>query len=87
MHAHPDSVRPVNDLEGRVIAIAGAGGGLGPVVAKRLANGGASLALADRKQETSDSVAGDLGLPADRVRDLKPRGLILSGGSTASSTS
>jgi NAD(P)-dependent dehydrogenase (short-subunit alcohol dehydrogenase family) len=35
------------ELEGRVIAIAGAGGGLGPVVAKRLADGGASLALAD----------------------------------------
>jgi NAD(P)-dependent dehydrogenase (short-subunit alcohol dehydrogenase family) len=39
------------DLDGRVIAIAGAGGGLGPLVAKRFAEGGASLSLADRSQE------------------------------------
>jgi NAD(P)-dependent dehydrogenase (short-subunit alcohol dehydrogenase family) len=57
----------MNDLDGRVIAIAGAGGGLGPVVAKRLADAGASLALADRSQEIADGVAQDLGLPADRV--------------------
>jgi NAD(P)-dependent dehydrogenase (short-subunit alcohol dehydrogenase family) len=55
------------ELEGRVIAIAGAGGGLGPVVAKRLADAGASLALADRHQEIADGVAQDLGLPDDRV--------------------
>jgi NAD(P)-dependent dehydrogenase (short-subunit alcohol dehydrogenase family) len=57
----------VAELEGRVIAIAGAGGGLGPVVAKRLADAGASLALADRSQEIADGVAKDLGLPADRI--------------------
>ena len=39
----------MTDLEGRVIAIAGAGGGLGPIVAQRLADAGASLALADRQ--------------------------------------
>ncbi len=33
----PDSVRRVSELEGRVIAIAGAAGGLGPAVARRLA--------------------------------------------------
>ena len=55
------------DLSGRVFAIAGAGGGLGPVVSKRLADAGANLALADRTQETADSVAQDLGLPDDRV--------------------
>src|SRR5262245_56733337 len=55
------------DLDGRVIAIAGAGGGLGPVVAERLAGTGASLALADRSQEIADSVAKYLGLPADRT--------------------
>jgi NAD(P)-dependent dehydrogenase (short-subunit alcohol dehydrogenase family) len=55
------------DLERRVIAIAGAGGGLGPVVAQRLADAGASLALADRSQEIADSVAAALGLPDDRV--------------------
>src|SRR3954452_21832550 len=55
------------DLDGRVIAIAGAGGGLGPIVAQRLADAGASLSLADRHQETADQVAKDLTLPADRV--------------------
>jgi NAD(P)-dependent dehydrogenase (short-subunit alcohol dehydrogenase family) len=57
----------MTDLDGRVIAIAGAGGGLGPIVAKRLADAGASLALADRNQEIADGVAQDLGLPEDRV--------------------
>jgi NAD(P)-dependent dehydrogenase (short-subunit alcohol dehydrogenase family) len=57
----------MTDLDGRVIAIAGAGGGLGPVVAKRLAAAGASLGLADRHQEIADSVAHDLDLPDDRV--------------------
>jgi NAD(P)-dependent dehydrogenase (short-subunit alcohol dehydrogenase family) len=57
----------VNELDGRVIAIAGAGGGLGPTVTKRLAGGGASLALADRRQEVADSTAQDLNLPDDRV--------------------
>ena len=57
----------MTDLDGRVIAIAGAGGGLGPVVAKRLADAGASLALADRSQEIADGVAQDLGLPEGRI--------------------
>jgi NAD(P)-dependent dehydrogenase (short-subunit alcohol dehydrogenase family) len=57
----------MTDLDGRVIAIAGAGGGLGPVVAQRLADAGASLSLADRSQEIADGVAKDLALPADRV--------------------
>jgi NAD(P)-dependent dehydrogenase (short-subunit alcohol dehydrogenase family) len=57
----------MTDLEGRVIAIAGAGGGLGPIVAQRLADAGASLSLADRSQEIADGVASDLGLPADRI--------------------
>jgi NAD(P)-dependent dehydrogenase (short-subunit alcohol dehydrogenase family) len=57
----------MTDLDGRVIAIAGAGGGLGPVVAKRLADAGASLALADRHQEIADEVAQNLGLSDDRA--------------------
>ena len=57
----------MTDLDGRVIAIAGAGGGLGPVVAQRLADAGANLALADRSQEIADTVADGLGVPADRV--------------------
>jgi NAD(P)-dependent dehydrogenase (short-subunit alcohol dehydrogenase family) len=57
----------MTDLDGRVIAVAGVGGGLGPVVAKRLADAGASLSLVDRHEETADSVAQDLSLPEDRV--------------------
>jgi NAD(P)-dependent dehydrogenase (short-subunit alcohol dehydrogenase family) len=57
----------MSDLSGRVFAIAGAGGGLGPVVSKRLADAGANLALADRTQENADSVAQNLGLPGERV--------------------
>jgi len=57
----------MNGLEGRVIAIAGAGGGLGPIVAQRLADAGASLSLADRSQEIADSVAQNLGIPDDGV--------------------
>jgi NAD(P)-dependent dehydrogenase (short-subunit alcohol dehydrogenase family) len=57
----------MSNLSGRVFAIAGAGGGLGPVVAKRLADADANLALADRTQESAASVAQNLGLPDDRV--------------------
>lgn len=57
----------MSELDGRVIAIAGAGGGLGPVVARRLADAGASLSLVDRHQETADAVAGELDLPDDRI--------------------
>jgi NAD(P)-dependent dehydrogenase (short-subunit alcohol dehydrogenase family) len=57
----------VPDLDGRVIAIAGAGGGLGPVVAKRLADGGATLALADVTEENAQAVKDQLDLPDDRV--------------------
>ena len=54
-------------LEGRVIAIAGAGGGLGPVVAERLAADGASLALTDVRQEALDPVVESLGLAEERI--------------------
>jgi NAD(P)-dependent dehydrogenase (short-subunit alcohol dehydrogenase family) len=57
----------VGDLEGRTIAIAGAGGGLGPVVAQRLADAGASLALTDVNTDALDAVVAALGLPEDRI--------------------
>ena len=47
-------------------AIAGVGGGLGPLVAAELAAAGATVAGADRSQETLDALAGELGLPAER---------------------
>lgn len=53
-------------LEDRVIAIAGVGGGLGPLVAERLAAAGATVAGAERSQETLDSLAAELGLPPER---------------------
>ena len=57
----------MSDLEGRVIAIAGAGGSLGPVVARRLGDAGASLAITDVNQERLDALVADLDLPADRI--------------------
>lgn len=53
-------------LDDRVIAIAGVGGGLGPLVAERLAVAGATVAGTDREQATLDSLAADLGLPPER---------------------
>ncbi|HTT95078.1 MAG TPA: SDR family NAD(P)-dependent oxidoreductase [Solirubrobacterales bacterium] len=49
-------------LEGRVIAIAGVGGGLGPSVAARLGAGGAIVAGANRGQEELDALGEELGL-------------------------
>src|SRR5436190_4011800 len=55
------------DLDGRVIAIAGAAGGLGPTVAERLADDGATIAATDVHQERLDQLKSDLGLPEDRL--------------------
>jgi NAD(P)-dependent dehydrogenase (short-subunit alcohol dehydrogenase family) len=57
----------MSSLDGRVIAIAGAAGGLGPAVAGRLADEGASLALTDRDQGRLDELVGALGLDDDRI--------------------
>src|SRR5258707_11277723 len=56
----------MNELDGRVIAIAGVGGGLGPLVAAELAGSGATVAGTDRDQGVLDSLAGELGIPAER---------------------
>src|SRR3954453_6555367 len=53
-------------LQDRVIAIAGVGGGLGPVVAERLAAEGAIVSGAERSQESLHSLAAGLGLPPER---------------------
>jgi NAD(P)-dependent dehydrogenase (short-subunit alcohol dehydrogenase family) len=57
----------MTDLEGRVIAIAGAAGGLGPVVCARLAEAGATLACTDVAGERLDELADELTLPDDRL--------------------
>jgi NAD(P)-dependent dehydrogenase (short-subunit alcohol dehydrogenase family) len=61
-----DSVCCVNELEGRVFAIAGIGGGLGPVVGERLAAAGCTVAGTDREQARIDAVGAALELPAER---------------------
>ena len=58
------------NLEGRVVAIAGAGGSLGPYVARRLAADGARLGLTDRDEERLDAVAEEVGAHDARVVDL-----------------
>jgi len=56
----------MSDLSGRVVAIAGVAGGLGPSVAERLAAAGATIAATDVRQEAIDGVGESLGLPAER---------------------
>jgi NAD(P)-dependent dehydrogenase (short-subunit alcohol dehydrogenase family) len=53
-------------LEDRVIAIAGVGGGLGPLVAEKLAAEGAIVAGTDRDLAALDALAADLGLAPER---------------------
>lgn len=57
----------MSDLDGKTIAISGAGGSLGPLVAERLAAEGASLALSDIARGALDPVLETLGLPEGRV--------------------
>jgi NAD(P)-dependent dehydrogenase (short-subunit alcohol dehydrogenase family) len=57
----------VADLVGRVIAIAGAGGGLGPSVSNRLAEAGAILCLADRTDEHAEASRKQVDIPDDRI--------------------
>jgi NAD(P)-dependent dehydrogenase (short-subunit alcohol dehydrogenase family) len=56
----------MSELDGRVIAIAGVAGGLGPVVAGRLAGAGATIAGTDMAQERIDGVGAGLDLSAER---------------------
>jgi NAD(P)-dependent dehydrogenase (short-subunit alcohol dehydrogenase family) len=57
----------MSSLDNRVIAIAGAAGGLGPAVARRLAADGATLALTDRDQGRLDALVDELDLEEGRV--------------------
>ncbi len=50
----------MSNLEGRVLAIAGVGGGLGPVVAERLAAAGAIVAGTDRNADTLERIGAGL---------------------------
>ena len=57
--------RERGSLSGRVLAIAGASGTLGPIVVRRLAERGASLALGGRDQEPLVELAKSVGIEAD----------------------
>jgi NAD(P)-dependent dehydrogenase (short-subunit alcohol dehydrogenase family) len=54
-------------MSGGVVAIAGAAGGLGPEVARVLADQGANLSLGERSEDRLHQVIADLALPDDRV--------------------
>jgi NAD(P)-dependent dehydrogenase (short-subunit alcohol dehydrogenase family) len=56
----------MSELDGRVIAIAGAAGGLGPSVAERLTAGGATIAATDVSQERLEELHAELDLPEER---------------------
>ncbi len=56
----------MSDLDGRVVAIAGVAGGLGPVVAATLAAAGATVAGADVSAERAGEVGAALDLPEER---------------------
>ena len=56
----------MSSLDGHVVAIAGVAGGLGPVVAERLAAAGATIAGADVSQEHAEGVGTTLALPDER---------------------
>jgi NAD(P)-dependent dehydrogenase (short-subunit alcohol dehydrogenase family) len=64
----------MSSLSGRTIAIAGVGGGLGPVVAERLASAGATVCGCDRDQAQLDALGSALALTKEqwdgRVIDL-----------------
>jgi NAD(P)-dependent dehydrogenase (short-subunit alcohol dehydrogenase family) len=51
-----------DSLADRVIAVAGVGGGLGPLVAARLAAAGATVAGTDRSADVLEAVGADLGI-------------------------
>ncbi len=57
----------MSGLDGKIVAIAGAAGGLGPTVAARLAASGVTLALTDVDQGRLDELAADLELPEERL--------------------
>jgi NAD(P)-dependent dehydrogenase (short-subunit alcohol dehydrogenase family) len=61
-------VTELSSLERRVIAIAGAGGNLGPSVVRRLAPTGARLALGGRHKTPLDELAAESNLEADTAQ-------------------
>ncbi|HYH61719.1 MAG TPA: SDR family oxidoreductase [Solirubrobacterales bacterium] len=71
----------MTSLEGKVVAIAGAAGGLGPTVCRRLAEAGATIAATDVDESKLDALASELGIPDDRW-DGRPANLLTADGAT-----
>lgn len=57
----------MGELDGRVVAIAGVGGGLGPAVVERFAGAGATLALADIAVDRIEAAVEPFGIAEDRI--------------------
>jgi NAD(P)-dependent dehydrogenase (short-subunit alcohol dehydrogenase family) len=72
----------MRSLEGRVVAIAGATGGLGPTVCRELANAGAIVAAADIDRARLDELGDELGLPEDHW-DARTANLLEADGAAA----
>jgi NAD(P)-dependent dehydrogenase (short-subunit alcohol dehydrogenase family) len=72
----------MSDLDGRVVAIAGVAGGLGPVVAQTLAVAGATIAGADVSEERAAGVGAELDLP-NEVWDARGVDLLDEGATRA----
>ncbi len=68
-------------LEGRIVAVAGAAGGLGPTVCAHLAEAGASVAATDVDQGKLDALAEELGIPDERW-DGRAADLLSASGAT-----
>lgn len=56
----------MSSVDGRVVAVVGAAGGLGPTVCRTLAEAGATIAATDLDQQMLDDLAAELGIPEDR---------------------
>jgi NAD(P)-dependent dehydrogenase (short-subunit alcohol dehydrogenase family) len=65
----------MSHLQGRTVAIAGVGGGLGPAVAERLAAAGATVCGCDRDLAAAEQAIDRLELPDDR-RDARAADLL-----------
>jgi len=60
----------IMNIKRSIVAITGAGGGLGAAMARRLARGGARLALMDFRQDTLEKLGDELSLPAEDYLSL-----------------
>jgi len=71
----------MTSLEGKVVAVAGAAGGLGPAVCRRLDDAGATIAATDVDESKLDALATELGIPDDRW-DGRAANLLTADGAT-----